>query len=452
MAEGITRRELSVGALTAGALGSLAWPLGVSAQTAKQTPFTIVINNSPWFEGFRKTVEAYEAETGNKVNLDVNPFGGSLEKQRASVRARDGMFDLLIMNGLYYQEFYHGGFLTPINDIDPGFKLDAQMIRYDNTVYWNDATKSHDPSGKLMSVPVNGNIPLLLYRADLYEQHKLKVPDTWDELLANAKKLHNPPRMYGIVQRGARGAPNDVSYDWWPYLNSFNGNLFKDEAKGDFTITINSPEAKAALDFYLQMAKEAGHPQTGGLAQAQIIQNMVTGRAAHALLVIAAWSQMDDPNKSAVVGKVNAARVPRAANGKPAPVLGHWLAGIPKNVPRARQTAALAFLNWFQGRGTQVKYLQAGSPPVRQDVLSDQNLWKDPKNRWMSAMADSSSHARLMWSVPEGAQIGDVLELRLNQAVIGELSSARALNTIADEAHAIMQKAGYKTGKIAPLA
>ena len=88
---------------------------------------------------------------------------------------------------------------------------------------------------------------------------------------------------------------------------------------------------------------------------------------------------------------------------------------------------------------------------MRQDVLSDQNLWKDPKNRWMSAMADSSSHARLMWSVPEGAQIGDVLELRLNQAVIGELSSARALNTIADEAHAIMQKAGYKTGKIAPL-
>jgi multiple sugar transport system substrate-binding protein len=452
MAEGITRRELSVGALAAGALGAVSWPSGARAQTAKQTPFTIVINNSPWFEGFRKTVEAYEAETGNKVNLDVNPFGGSLEKQRASVRAREGMFDLLIMNGLYYQEFYHGGFLTPINDINPGFKLDPQMIRYDNTVYWNESTKSHEPSGKLMSVPVNGNIPLLLYRADLYEQHKLKVPDTWDELLANAKKLHNPPRMYGIVQRGARGAPNDVSYDWWPYLNSFNGNLFKDEAKGDFTITINSPEAKAALDFYLQMAKEAGHPQTGGLAQAQIIQNMVTGRAAHALLVIAAWSQMDDPNKSAVVGKVNAARVPRSANGKPAPVLGHWLAGIPKNVPRARQTAALAFLDWFQGRGTQVKYLQAGSPPVRQDVLSDQALWKDPKNRWMSAMADSSAHARLMWSVPEGAQIGDVLELRLNQAVIGELSSARALNTIADEAHAIMQKAGYKTGKIAPLA
>jgi multiple sugar transport system substrate-binding protein len=442
------RREVLMGA---GAVTALSWVPGARAQAARQIPFTIVINNSPWFDGFRGAVEAYEKETGNKVNLDVNPFGGSLEKQRASVRARDGMFDLLIMNGLYYQEMYHGGFLKPINEIDANFKLDPQMIRYDNTVFWNEATKTHDPNGKLMSVPVNGNIPLLLYRADLYAEHKLNVPNTWDELLANAKKLHNPPRMYGIVQRGARGNPNDISYDWWPYLYSFGGKLFADEPKGDYTITINSPAGKEALDFYIRMAKEAGHPQTGGLAQAQIIQNLATGRAAHALLVIAAWAQLDDPTKSAVVGKINAARVPGSAKGKPAPVLGHWLGGIPKNVPADRQRAALAFLNWFQTRDAQMKYLAAGAPPVRQDVLSDQNLAKDPKNRWMKAMADSSDYVNLMWSVPEGSQIGDVLELRLNQAVIGEMTSAQALNAIADECHAIMQRAGYKTGKIAAL-
>jgi multiple sugar transport system substrate-binding protein len=445
------RRDLLAGAAAFGAVATTGLATTVRAQGARAVPFTIVINNSPWFDGFRRSVEAYEAATGNKVNLDVNPFGGSLEKQRASVRARDGLFDLLIMNGLYYQEMYHGGFLTPINEIDPNFKLDPQMLRYDNTVYWNDQTKTHDPAAKLMSVPVNGNIPLLLYRADLYQQHGLKVPETWDELLANAKKLHNPPRTYGIVQRGARGNPNDISYDWWPYLYSHNGSLFRDEPKGDYTITINSPQAKAALDFYIRMAKEAGHPQTGGLAQAQIIQNLVTGRAAHALLVIAAWAQMDDPTKSAVVGKINAAPVPRAADGKPSPVLGHWLGGIPRNVPRERQQAALKFLEWFQTRDAQVKYLAGGAPPVRQDVLADQELWKDPKNRWMKAMADSSPHVKLMWSVPEGSQIGDVLELRLNQAVIGEMSSAQALNAIADETHTIMQRAGYKTGKIQAL-
>ena len=141
MSQEFKRRDVIITAVAAGAVAAMPWAPGANAQAAKAAPFTIVINNSPWFDGFRGVVEAYEKETGNKVNLDVNPFGGSLEKQRASVRARDGQFDLLIMNGLYYQEMYHGGFLTPINEIDPSFRLDPQMIRYDNTVFWDEATK-----------------------------------------------------------------------------------------------------------------------------------------------------------------------------------------------------------------------------------------------------------------------------------------------------------------------
>ena len=74
------------------------------AAAAKVAPITIVINQSPWFESFRKTVELYEKETGNKVELDVNPFAGSLEKQRNSVRAAKGQYDLLIMNGGWFAE------------------------------------------------------------------------------------------------------------------------------------------------------------------------------------------------------------------------------------------------------------------------------------------------------------------------------------------------------------
>ena len=71
-------------------------------------------------------------------------------------------------------------------------------------------------------VPINGNIQVLYYRADLYEKAGLKVPQTWDELVANAAKLHDPPTVYGMVQRGARSA-SDISYDWMPYLHSHNG-------------------------------------------------------------------------------------------------------------------------------------------------------------------------------------------------------------------------------------
>ena len=52
---------------------------------------------------------------------------------------------------------------------------------------------------------------------------------------------------------------------------------------------------------------------------------------------------------------------------------------------------------------------------------------------------------------PEGPQIVSVLELRLNQALIGEKTSADALNSMAVEIQDIMQKAGYKTGRLPDL-
>ena len=443
------RRAVTLGgaALTAGAMAP--WSRHAAAQ-AKQAPITIVVNQSPWFNGFRGVVDAYEKATGNKVTLDVNPFAGSLEKQRNSVRARDGQYDLLTMNGLFFVEFYQGGFLTPVHEIDPGFKLDPQVATFDDTPFWDPQTKTvNGKTGKLMGVPINPNIPLLYYRTDLYEHRGLKVPTTWDELLANAKALHNPPNFYGMVQRGARETTG-VTYDWFPYLWSFGGNLFRNEKEGDYTVVINSPEARQALDYYLRLAKEAGHPNTGGQTQGQVIQNLLTGKAAHAILVIAAWQQMDDPTKSAVVGKIGFAVPPRAPGHMPAPPLGHFIGGIPRNVPKERQVAALAFLKWFQTQEAQVKYTEAGGPPVRLDVLAS-DMSKKPEFRWMKALGEGLKHARQMWTVQEGAQLTAVFDLRLNQAVTGELTSTRALNMIAAEIHDIMQKGGYKTARLPDL-
>ena len=109
--------------------------------------------------------------------------------------------------------------------------------------------------------------------------------------------------MYGIVQRGARG-PATVSFDFYPYLYGFGGSLFKDQAAGDYTVILNNEQGRTALDYYIRLAREAGHPKTAAMDQAEVIQNMVTGKTAHIMMVIAAWSQMDDPTKSAVVDKV----------------------------------------------------------------------------------------------------------------------------------------------------
>lgn len=438
------------GRAAAVAVMAAAGMMWTAAALAEVAPITIVINQSPWFDGFRNIVQEYEKQTGNKVELDVNPFEGSLEKQRNSVRSAEGQYDILIMNSGWYAEMYYGGFIEPITDIDPSFKLDPGIYHYDDTIYFNPETKEQKEStGKLMSMPVNPNIPLLYYRADLYEKEGLKVPETFDDLYQNAVKLTNRPRIYGIVQRGARGA-HSVAYDFYPYLYGFGGSIFKDQKSNDFTVTINSDKGKQALDFYIKLAKDAGHPNTASLDQGQVIQNMVTGKAAHMITVIAAWAQMDDPNKSAVVGKVDLAVPPHAPGYKPAPALGHWLAGISKNVPKARQQAAVEFFKWFQKPESQIDYAKVGGVPVSKAAY-ESDLAKDPKFRWMKAMEEASPLAVNIYTFPEAAEVIAILEVELNRAIAGEEPSNAALNSMAEQIYGVMSKHGYNTGKLDPL-
>ena len=409
---------------------------------AAEVPITIVINQSPWFPGFQSVVELYEETTGNTVDLDVNPFAGSLEKQRTAVRTDQSPFDLLIMNAGFFVEFYKGGFLDPLTNIDPEFKLSADIYDFDESVCWDATSMSVTcgGDGKLMSVPVNPNILILHYRADLYEEKGLKIPTTWDELMANAKALNDQPRMYGISQRGQRGA-FDVTYDVFPYIWSFGGGIFKDQKAGDFTITINSPETLAGMETYIKFAREVGHPSTAGQTQTNVIQNMATGKAGHIMSVLSP-GLFDDPNQSAVVNKVNYTATPASASHEGATPLGHWLAGVPKNVPDDRKKAALAFLTWFQSEEAQEAYARAGSAPVSRAVLEGP-MSDTQEFRWMKAMAAAIPTAKLTFLIPESSQVLAVTELRLNEAIGGQMELKDALNTAAKEIAEIMKNAGY---------
>ncbi len=443
----VTRRHVVAG------IAGTTLPAGVArAQNpaTSQAPITIVINQSPWLNGFRRTVELYQKQTGNKVSLDVNPFAGSLEKQRTAVRSGQSPFDVLVINAGFFVEMYAGGFLQPLDGIRTGFALDPAVYEFDGSPWWNAAKKQvgRANGGVLMTVPINPYIPLLHYRGDLYKAKGLKVPETWDELLADARALNNPPRLYGIVQRGARGA-FDVTYDVLPYLWSYGGDIFKDQKAGDFTVTVNSKQMLAGLEMYLRLAKEAGHPHTAAETQADVIQAMATGHAGNIICVLAA-STFDDPNQSIVAGKVEFAPPPHAPGFETSPPLGHWLGGIPKNIPSERQLAALAFLDWFQGKEAQTAYAENGSPPVRRDVL-ESDLAKQEKFRWMPALATALPHARLTFVIPQAAEILAITELRFNQAIGGEMSATQALNTMAAEIAKVMTQAGYQAPQLPDL-
>lgn len=418
-------------------------------EVGKQQPITILVNSSPWYAAFEAMVQLYETQTGNKVKLDVTPYAGTLDKARNAVRGPTSPYDLINLDTQWTIEFYEGGFLAPYAEIDPAFTLPREVLTYDDSGYWNVGKRWRTADGgKLMAWSPNGNVHLFLYRSDLFASAGLKAPETWNDVVEACGKIAKPPQSYGAVFRGEKG--NGIRYDWMPFMLGNKASVVRDAANGDYTVTINSPEAKKALDQMIAVSKSCGPPNAASLGQGDVIQLLATGKAAQGMVVAAAWSTFDDPAKSAVVGKLEAVPVPRPVDGVRGDAIGNWNMAIPKSVPAARKTAAVAFAKWFLTREAQQAYLQAGGIPVRSDALTPE-LAAQPKYRWLKAYLETQGFARQELGYAEGAEVEQVLGLRLNQALLGELSSAKALNSAAAEIEALFQKSGRRTGRLAPL-
>ncbi|CAN7682429.1 extracellular solute-binding protein [Neorhizobium sp. LjRoot104] len=408
------------------------------AQDAKT--IRILISQSPWLNSFVSLVDQYQKETGTKFQLDVTPFGGMVDKMRNSVRAQQGSYDLININVQGLAEMYAGGFLRPLKEIDPGFSLPDGVLDFGSSAYWNVKANSFDSKGDLYSVPTNGNVLALYYRSDVYKQAGLKVPETWDQLYANAKALHNPPKMYGFIARNTR---ESILFDFSPVLFSYGGSYFANPESGDYSVTLNSPAGLQALEMFIKLNRETGTGNAGALEQAELIQLLSTGKAAQGVAVIAAVADLQDPNKSIVTDTIETALLPAGTGGKHASVAGQWMAGIPKNVPEANQKTALAFLTWFLKKDTQVAYTEAGGIPIRKD-LGDTKLAKDPAYRFIKAFSDNADVAKMNTPLKEGVRVKEIISLYLNRAVIGEISAKDALNGAANELHQVLTAAGYK--------
>lgn len=420
--------------------------IGIAAGTvqAGASDLKIVLNQSPWFEGFRKTVEQYNAETGNTVTLDPVPYPSLLEKVRSSLRAPQGEYDITLLDVNWLAEIYSGGFLEPIDAISPGYKLPENVLDFDEVLYW-DAERSvfNRDSGKLTTFPVTGNPQLFYYREDIYEEKGLTPPKTWDDLKANIAALSEEQPPYAFLTEGGRG---DIVFRITPFLLQTGGGIFKNPREGDYAIILNSPETLRGLKFYIDIAR-AGYPNPGSLGQGELIQLFSTGKAAQADIVSAARGPITDPDSSVVGELTGVALIPHPSDGKPRFAAGHWAGGIAKNIPDEQKKAAVAFFSWLLEKDHQSQLFVNGGVPVRSDLSGSV---EDPLD-FLPVLAAAIKDAVLISPVKENAQINAIVGLYLNQALTGELTPEAALNKAAAEVYDLISKAGYKTAKLPDL-
>lgn len=416
-------------------------------EVGEQVPITILINASPWFSGYEEVVALYTEQTGNEIDLDVTPYAGMLEKARNAVRGANSTHQLLNIDGAWLVEFYESEALTPLTDIDPAFTLPEQIFQCGQTHWWNAEKRWRTAEGgQIYGVPPNCNTHMQVYRTDIYDAAGLQIPQTVDEVLANCQAVQQSSGLYGYATRGERGS---IRFEFSPYLAAYGGDIAADMENGDYTVIINSPEARIALEKFLEIIKTCGPDNVAALTQNDVIQLMQAGRAAGIQVVVAAMSSLTDPTKSTVAGQLTAVPNPRAGDEKLPSPLGNWVSAIPQNISDDEKRAALAFLTWFVSKPAQEAYVEAGGVPVRADVFEP--LKDDPDYFWIDGYLANLDNAFSPFGYAEAAEVNEVLSLRLNQALIGELTVPAALNTSAHEIEAIFERSGRRTGHLPDL-
>jgi sorbitol/mannitol transport system substrate-binding protein len=182
-----------------------------------------------------------------------------------------------------------------------------------------------------------------MYRKDLFEQAgiTLSPKPTWHEVADAAAKLDTPDRA-GICLRGKPGwgevlAPLDT------VINTFGGRWFDE----NWNAQLNSPETKKAVQFYADLIRKYGEPGAATSGFQECATMFGQGRAAMWYDATSAVSVLEDPQQSAVVGKVGYAPAPIAEKDHSG-WLYAWSLGIP--VGAKNKDGAWTFISWMTSK------------------------------------------------------------------------------------------------------
>jgi len=201
-----------------------------------------------------------EKKTGADLDITAIPSTDVATKIPLMMSNPDELPDLMyLINGTkgFQDEYGPVGALVPINQYE---KL---MPNY--TAFWNE--KENKDAEMLARTSGDGNVymaPLYgtddfsgstwMYRKDIFEQHGLKIPTTYDELYDVCKKLKELyPESYPLCLRSGIHVLDQTGQAWREYM-CYHPNYNYDTGKWEFGVVM--PEFKEMIAFYRKMIEE----------------------------------------------------------------------------------------------------------------------------------------------------------------------------------------------------
>ena len=413
-----------------------------SGQTGstKNVPITVIAAQGPWYPAFAAVAEEYQRETGNKVTMLPTPNNEIKSKEVNDVQSGQHAYDIYTINETDMSQFMSNNWVQPFDSIDSAYKLDSNIFTYNDLPYWNASKKLFDKDGKITSVPINGNVQILMYRKDIYKDLGLSTPKSWDDIVSNGQKaMASGSIKHGgafRLQPGTGGTPA-ISYDFEAIMAGEGATWFAKDGT-DWTPTVDSPQGIKAATVLRELAK-LGPSATTTMGQAQAIALMQSGDAAQAYLVTAAAPQLESASNSNVGGKMGYAQLPVGPDGA-STASGIWSLGIPASLPTDRAKSALDFIKWVTSQKAQTLFAEKGGVPIRPDY--DTSKLSATTKEFLTATADAAKNATGQFRYPFAPDMMTITEPILGNIAAGTVSPSDGMKQMQQQLSALIKKEG----------
>ena len=373
---------------------------------------TVAVSSSPSATALRKMAPGFEKQTGVKVKFVELPYQQLAAKVLLAARQGTGGYDVVQFDSPMLAPLAAGGALADI-----GSQVTSSKV-YDNGDFPQQVQDYAKYRGTTFAVPLSTEPYVLWYRTDLFKQLGLSVPGTWDEYSANAKKLH------AAGHAGSdSGFGSDIgAYYWLEAIYAHGGQLLK---PGTCTPALDTPEAKAATEQYLQMlpftpataVNGGGNEMTTAFVQGDVGQE-VNATGYHSI--------MADPKQSKVVGKFAAAVPPGARASDRQTLLFGWLIGL--SAKSKAQKTGWQFLEYALGRENTAKLVGYGAPPpARRSLQSDPEMTK--RLPYLPTLLEAAAVGQHLPYIPQMPEIITALSADLSKTATGDRSASKLLST-----------------------
>ncbi|MEU6180082.1 ABC transporter substrate-binding protein [Streptomyces coeruleorubidus] len=193
-------------------------------------------------------------------------------------------------------------------------------------------------NGEIWAIPQDTGPMGMLYRKDIFDKHGIKVPETWDEFAAAARKLHKADPDVYLTNLAANEAAA-----WHGLLWQAGAKPYATSGKGDITIDVDAPVSRKLGAYWGGLAKEGVIGTEPDFADSWYA---ALNKGKYATWITAAWGPAFlSGSAKATAGKWRAAPLPQWDAAKP--TSGNWGGSTTAVIKNTKNPIAAAMFAQF---------------------------------------------------------------------------------------------------------